>query len=100
MDPSFKPAGEGNPLINIREGVEVYDREGELVGRAEKVYLGSVPPREAARGAGPAEVDEPDMAREGCGIPWRRYSTRSTSWKKICAPACGEAVLSGLRVRA
>jgi hypothetical protein len=48
-----------NILMQIYEGMRVFDPEGETIGTVQRVYFGAVTPEEDARGQGPATVPSP-----------------------------------------
>lgn len=47
-------------LEHIHEGMKVYDRNDNEIGKVESVFFGSVSPEDADRGLGPASTSEAD----------------------------------------
>jgi hypothetical protein len=55
MDNQLNDAGMGNDLLkNVREGMDVYDRDGKKVGEVDEVFLGAVDSTESDWGQGAA----------------------------------------------
>lgn len=51
----------GSILMQIHEGMEVYDRDKDRIGTVDEVYFGEASPRQQDIGKGPAEPsDNPD----------------------------------------
>lgn len=51
-------------LVNIHEGMDVYDAENKKIGEVETVFFGDVSQDEARRGAGPATPSDPELLGE------------------------------------
>jgi len=49
------------PLVHVREGMAVYDRDQEKVGKVDFVYLGEVSEQEANMGRGPQAVTDTEL---------------------------------------
>lgn len=57
--------GRDNILTRVREGMDVYDRDGKRVGAVDRVYMGSVGDRRVESGAESHAVSEADAPPEG-----------------------------------
>lgn len=51
-------------LEMIREGMEVYDRDGQQIGTVEQVYFGATAGRTAEHGRDAATAANPDVSRD------------------------------------
>jgi hypothetical protein len=56
--PLFDAQASGSPLAHITEGMSVFDRDGNEIGKVAAVYLGAVSELEHQRGQGPATAPE------------------------------------------
>ena len=53
-----------NVLAQIREGMEVYDRNNTKVGKVESLYMGEASEETLERGEGPATASDPNQNRD------------------------------------
>jgi hypothetical protein len=60
--------GKENILTRIREGMEVYDRDGKRVGTVQQVYMGSVGDQAVESGGQPTTVSRADV-QDATGFP-------------------------------
>ncbi len=58
---SFDQGMTDSVLTHIREGMVVYDRNDQYLGKVESLYMGASTPAENERGEGAATAPDPDM---------------------------------------
>ncbi len=63
-DTSYKHNGDTNPLLQVHEGMKVYDSEGKSLGRVERVYVGAAGDAAQARGAEPQGLAPADVQEQ------------------------------------
>src|SRR5581483_420210 len=55
--PTVRTSQDYNPFEQVKEGMKVYDRDGNQIGTVDRVYLGEVSPQQDEEGKGPATVE-------------------------------------------
>jgi hypothetical protein len=82
-----------NILIQIYEGMTVFDPEGETIGTVPHVYLGAVTPEEDARGQGAATAPDPGNRRARSS---RTLSSRSRHRTSSPSPDVNDSCVTAL----
>ncbi|HZQ10745.1 MAG TPA: hypothetical protein VFD70_29475 [Anaerolineae bacterium] len=72
--PTVNPAKDYNPLEQAKEGMKVYDRDGNEIGTVDRVYLGEVSPKQDEMGKGPATVEPRQPTNEVTDVLRRAFS--------------------------
>jgi hypothetical protein len=60
----YRDNPDGDLLVEVEEGMKVYDRNGDEVGKVEFIFMGGTDEEAEQRGTGPATAPDIEMAED------------------------------------